>query len=132
MAAPGGEGRGGYRERGSGAPVARNDAGVAQSSQRPERPEPGTAASGKRFDPNRPRDTRVGGKQEPKKRLRAEESFDLPKPWVAEISELSRPGSAPRVARAVSEALELFAEEEYEQAAERASEAKENAPRSPR
>lgn len=56
----------------------------------------------------------------------------MPKPWAAEISELARPGTGPNVAQAVSQALELFAGEEYERAAAQAALAKADAPRSPR
>ena len=69
---------------------------------------------------------------EPKQRLTAEESFGLPKPWVAEIQEFARPGTAPRVAESVSKALEHFTNEDYDEAARWASEAKADAPRSGR
>jgi hypothetical protein len=90
--------------------------------------------TGKKFDEKRPRDTRIGqgNKAEPKRRLTADESFDLPKPWVIEIQELARPGTGPKVAEAISKALEHFADEEYEDAARLAGEAKESASRSPR
>ncbi len=95
---------------------------------------PATDSSGKKFDERRPRDTRIGqgNKAEPKRRLTADESFDLPKPWVIEIQELARPGTGPKVAEAVSKALEHFAEEEFEEAARLAGEAKLSASRSPR
>ncbi|HVL50772.1 MAG TPA: tetratricopeptide repeat protein [Actinomycetota bacterium] len=91
------------------------------------------APAGKKFDPNRPRDTRVSqARPEPKRRLAADETFGLPKPWIVEIQELSRPGTGPKVAELISKALEQFAEEDYEQAARLAAEAKANALRSPR
>jgi tetratricopeptide (TPR) repeat protein len=91
-------------------------------------------ATGKKFDEKRPRDTRIGqgNKAEPKRRLTAEESFELPKPWIHEITELARPGTAPKVAELISKALEQFAEEEYEESARLAAEAKASATRSPR
>ena len=90
--------------------------------------------TGKKFDEKRPRDTRIGqgNKAEPKRRLTAEESFDLPKPWIIEIQELARPGTGSKVAEAISKALEHFADEEYEDAARLAAEAKSSASRSPR
>lgn len=51
---------------------------------------------------------------------------------MSEISDVARPGTAPKVAEAVSKALELFAQEDYDQAVRFASEAKVNAPRSSR
>lgn len=106
------------------------------SSERPARraDEVVDPKTGKKFDEKRPRDTRIGqgNKAEPKRRLTADESFDLPKPWVIEIQELARPGTGPKVAEAISKALEHFADEEYEDAARLAAEAKESASRSPR
>jgi tetratricopeptide (TPR) repeat protein len=72
-----------------------------------------------------------GNKAEPKRRLTADESFGLPKPWIIEIQELARPGTGPKVAEAISKALEHFADEEYEDAARLAGEAKSYASRSP-
>jgi tetratricopeptide (TPR) repeat protein len=70
-------------------------------------------------------------KGEPKRRLTAEESFGLPKTWIIEIQDMARAGTAPQVAEAVSKALEHFAEEEFEEAAGLAEDAKRDAPRSP-
>lgn len=106
------------------------------ADRRPEgRPAPVVdPATGKKFDEKRPRDTRVGqgNKAEPKRRLTAEESFELPKPWIHEITELARPGTAPKVAESISKALQHFADEEYEESARLAAEAKASATRSPR
>lgn len=113
-----------------------SDRPARPSSDRPPRrpDEVVDPKTGKKFDEKRPRDTRIGqgNKAEPKRRLTADESFDLPKPWVIEIQELARPGTGPKVAEAISKALEHFADEEYEDAARLAAEAKESASRSPR
>lgn len=109
--------------------------GKPSSDQPPRRPdEVVDPKTGKKFDEKRPRDTRIGqgNKAEPKRRLTADESFGLPKPWVIEIQELARPGTGPKVAEAISKALEHFADEEYEDAARLAAKAKESASRSPR
>lgn len=112
-------------------PTGRSPAAAAGGSERSHAAGPEVPPD-KKFDPNRPRDTRAArSKPEPKRRLTAEESFGLPKSWIVEIQELARPGTGPRVAEAVSKALEHFAEEEYEEAVRLASEAKTHAPRSP-
>ena len=106
-----------------------SDAGLPERSPRAG----SDAPAGKKFDPNRPRDTRVSqARPEPKRRLAADETFGLPKPWIVEIQELSRPGTGPKVAELISKALEQFAEEDYEGAARLAAEAKASALRSPR
>lgn len=61
-----------------------------------------------------------------------DESHDLPKQWIVEIQDTSRPGAGPRVADLVSRSIQRYAEQDFEEAARLAEEAQRQAPRSPR
>lgn len=59
-------------------------------------------------------------------------SFDLPREWVSELRDTTRPGQADRASALVAKALQAFLEGDYRRAASLAADAKVFAQRSPR
>lgn len=59
-------------------------------------------------------------------------SFDLPREWISELRDTTRPGQADRASALVAKALQAFLEGDYRRAASLAADAKVFAQRSPR